>query len=203
MLLVCCALLAACNPLPVYNPVNSENMVGRSVLVLEPSYIPPVSKELHTRIMNEVESRLQEFPHVGRVVTRKEFNALVKKNRRLRRSYRLLSDTLSVVGFPDQETASHLGKMQNVEMIVAAQLFYIPCEFCEGSNQLALLFYLVEAETGKILWRADFSESVSGDDLQLRSEEADDLVEALFDALDEDLRPKWQRLRFKQLAQRG
>ena len=51
VLLVCCALLAACNPLPVYNPVNSENMVGRSVLVLEPSYIPPVSKELHTRIM--------------------------------------------------------------------------------------------------------------------------------------------------------
>lgn len=187
----------------MYQPYDSDVMHGRKVLVLQPSYVPPVSKALHTRIVNEVEKRLTEFPYVGKVMTRQQFLEATRNNRKLRRTYQLISDTASVVGFPDRETARKLGDSQDVGMLMVVQLFYIPCPLCEGSSQLALVTNLIDANSGEVLWRADFSESVPDDEPEERAEVADELVEELFEAMAEALIPKWHRLRFKNLAQNG
>ena len=200
-LLCCCVWLAACDAAPVFHPYDSHVLYGRKVLVLQPSYVPPVSKALHTRIVDEVEKRLTEFPYLGKVMTRKEFLETARNNRKLMRTYRLLSDTASVVGFPDRETSRELGESQDVGMLMVVQLFYIPCPQCEGSSQLALVANLIDAKSGEVLWRADFSESVPDDEPEERAEEADAMVEELFEIMAEHLSPKWHRLRFKNLAQ--
>ena len=196
-------LLSACQATTVYQPVDSDAMAGRSTLVLRPTFVAPVSEKLHKRIIDEVEARLLDYPHLGRVRSRADFARLSQGDRKLRREYNLFSDTLTVVGVTDADGSSRLGKSADVEMLISAQLFYMPCPLCEFGSQLGLVTNLVEASTGKLLWRGHFTSSVPDDNPEAQATTAQKLVENFFLAFDEDLRPKWHRRRFRGLSRLG
>lgn len=196
-------LLGGCETVAVYQPVDSEAMAGRSVAVLKPTFAPPVSLSLHKRIVDQVEARLLKFPHLGRVLSRQEVGRVAAGNRKLIRNYDLYSDTLTVVGVSDRQGSALLGKSLGVEMLLGVQLFYMPCPQCEFGSHLGFVVALVEAESGKLLWRGHFRAPVPDDENEARGATAGELVESFFVVFDEDLRPKWHRLRFANLSRLG
>lgn len=199
-LLLLAVLLAACETGKVYQPVDSDAMAGRSVMVLQPSRVPPVSRELHGRIIDEVEARLKHFPHLGKLRTRKQVRQSIRDNRPLKRRYALFADTLSVVGIAEREGSYQLGQSQNSELLLMPQLFFLPCPGCGAKSQVALVVNLVEADSGKILWRGHFLSFVDDDEPQHQEEVAKEMMESFFVAFEEDVRPKWHRLRFRTLS---
>lgn len=201
--LLLASLLGACEATAIYQPVDSDSMAGRSVVMLKPTHVPPIDEALHRRIIDDVEARLKEYPHLGRLISRREVARMAAADRKLGREYDLYSDTLTVVGVSDREGSAQLGKTLDVEMLVAVQVFYMPCADCETGSQIGLAANLVDAESGKLLWRGHFTASVSDEDSQTRVVAAEELVDDFLEFFDEDVRPKWHRTRFQNLARLG
>jgi hypothetical protein len=208
---LCCTVLAAllvaqiggCDTVAVYQPVDSDAMVGRSAAILRPTHVQPISEALHKRIIDGLEARLQQFPHLSRVLSRSDVQRRLTGNRKMMRAYELYSDTLTVVGISDQDGSAKLGKSLEVELLVSTQLFFMPCPQCEKGSQLGLVANLVEAASGKLLWRGHFLTNVSEEDDEERVAAAESLADDFLVAFDEDLRPKWHRLRFANLSRQG
>lgn len=124
----------------------------------------------------------------------------IRDNRRLKRQYDLFTDTLSVVGIAEREGSRQLGKSQNTELLLMPQLFFLPCPGCGTGSQVALVVNLVEADSGRILWRGHFMMPVDNDDPQHHEEVAREAMDSFFVLFAEDVRPKWHRLRFLGLS---
>lgn len=208
---LCCSVLAAllvaqiggCDTAAVYQPVDSEAMLGRSVAVLRPTHVQPISQALHKRIVDGLEARLQQFPHLSRVLSRSDVERRLADDRKMMREYELYSDTLTVVGFSDLTGSVKLGKSLEVEMLLSTQLFYMPCPQCEKGSQMGLVANLVDAASGKLLWRGHFLAGVSEEDIEERAAVAESLADDFLVAFDQDLRPKWHRLRFANMSRPG
>ena len=201
--LLLASLLGACEATAVFQPVDSDSMAGRSVVMLKSTHVPPIDEAFHRRIIDGVEARLMEYPHLGRMVPRREVARRAAADRKLGRRFDLYSDTLTVVGVSDREGSAQLGKALNVEMLVAVQVFYMPCSECEQGSIMGLAANLVEAESGKLLWRGHFTASVVDEDNQSYVAAVQEIVDEFFGYFDEDVRPKWQRIRFGNLARHG
>jgi hypothetical protein len=195
-----CMLLAACGSTTVYQPVNYDEMHGRRAIFLDSVYLPPIDRNLHTRIVAQAERELSRFPHLGGVVTREDARARMRGSARLRRDFQLSSEALSVVGVAERETASRLGKALDAELLVMVQVVFTPCPRCEEGSQLALIGSVVETRTARLLWRGHFIQNFGDYSDELLGEESEEMLGEFFELLDEDLRPKWQRQRFSNLA---
>ncbi len=193
-------LLSSCVGTAIYQPVDFEVIHGRSAVFLAPVHLPPIDKALHGRIVRKAEAELEAFPHFGGFLTHREARERALEDPELQRALDLSTETLTVVGISERGTTSRLGSGLDVEMLVTVQLIFTPCETCPDGSQLALIANLVEASSARLLWRGHFVENMDESDDDTIEEEALLLLEEFFVRFDEDLRPKWQRLRFFNLG---
>ncbi len=195
-LLLLALLLSACTGTAIYQPVDFEVIHDRSAVFLAPAYLPPIDKALHGRIVREAEAELKAFPHFGGLLTHQEAQERALEEPALKRALDLSTETLTVVGIAERGTTSELGSGLDVEMLVTVQIIFTPCENCPEGSQLALIANLVETSSARLLWRGHFVENMEDYDADAIEEEALLLLEEFFEHFDEDLRPKWHRLRF-------
>ena len=197
------ALLAGCAEESVYRPVDFEAAYDRPALFLPPLHVKPISEEVHEKIVSRVEEELARSPYWGRIVTRKEFQELAAQRAALRRDYLLAAETLTDLGIAERGLSARLGRGTGTELLVSAQMAFIPCPACQSLNRLYAIGYVIEARTGKLLWRAHFFIDLPDDSPASVAQEAEALGESLITAMSRFPQPTWHRLRFRQLAGRG
>ena len=197
------ALFAGCAEEFIYRPVNFEAAYDRPALFLPPLHLKPISKEVHEKIVSGVEEALARSPYWGRIVTRKDFKELAREGATLRRDYELAAVTLTDLGVTERSLAARLGKATGTELLVSAQVAFIPCRACKDLHRLYVIGYVVEAETGTLLWRAHFVIDLLDDSPANIAEEAEALGDSLISAMSRFPQPTWHRLRFRHLARRG
>lgn len=197
------ALLAGCAEEFIYRPVNFEAAYNRPALFLPPLHLKPISKEVHEKIVSGVEEALARSPYWGRIVTRKDFKELAREGATLRRDYELAAVTLTDLGVTERSLAARLGRATGTELLVSAQVAFIPCRACKNLHRLYVIGYVVEAETGTLLWRAHFVIDLLDDSPANIAEEAEALGDSLISAMSRFPQPTWHRLRFRHLAGRG
>ena len=89
-----------------------------------------------------------------------------------------------------------------VELLVIVQLFFTPCEFCQEGSQLALVANLIEASSATLLWRGHFIENLGAHEPDEITDQPARLLAEFLEVFSDDIRPKWQRQRFHNLARR-
>lgn len=197
------ALLGGCAEEFIYRPVNFEAAYNRPALFLPPFHVKPISKEVHEKIVSRVEEELARSPYWGKIVTRKEFQELAGQRASLRRDYLLAAETLTDLGVAERGLSARLGKATGTELLVSAQVAFIPCRGCENLHRLYVIGYVVEAETGTLIWRAHLVTDLLDDSPANIAEEAEALGNSLIVAMSRFPKPTWHRLRFGRLAGRG
>ena len=197
------ALFGGCAEEFIYRPVNFEAAYDRPALFLPPLHVKPISKEVHEKIVSRVEEELARSPYWGRIVTRKEFQELAGRRAALRRDYLLAAETLTELGVAERGLSARLGRATGTELLVSAQVAFIPCRACENLHRLYVIGYVVEAETGTLLWRAHIVTDLLDDSPANIAEEAEALGDSLIAAMSQFPQPTWHRLRFRRLAGRG
>lgn len=195
--------LAACSTTAVQENADAASMRARPTLVLAPTLLPPVEPELFNAIVDRLEREMAASPYLGKVFTRDTFLRETANGGALRSTYELFSTTLAVAGISERSTANALGEFHQVELLLMAQLVYVPCPTCDEFHAMALAANLVEAKTGKVLWRAHLTERFINDTPENRRKVAESLVPRLLAFFEDSLRPKWQRVRFENLAKQA
>lgn len=198
--LSCAMAVGSCTGTAIYQPVNYEEIHGRPAVFLEPVYLPPTDRELHSRIVSEAQAELKEFPYFGSLLSYEEAREKALEDPLLQRAMELTAETLSVVGITERGAAARVGNGLGIELLVTVQIIFTPCDLCPEGSQLALIANLVEASTARPLWRGHFVENLTDYDEEILAEEADSMLAEFFEIFEEDLRPKWHRLRFAALA---
>lgn len=205
--LVALALLAVlffgCTTTTVYEPVDGSTLNGRKAMFLQPTYLPPLEESIFLEVVDALEEGFSRSTQLGGVVTRADFFRQTEADRSLRRDYEVLSNTLSVAGISERKLARALRQVGQVDLLLLTQLVFIPCGHCEESHRLALTSYVVEAETGKIVWRSHAITTNMANDPALLRKRGHQLAAELLELFEESVRLKWQRQRFANLAAKG
>ena len=193
-------LAPGCATIVEYNPVGQDELYGKNVLILESSYAPPLPQSILASVQNHFEEELHRMPHLGTVISRREFRAINQGDRQILQDYAVLSDSLSIVGLTDREITVRLRESQNVDLLAMVQVLQLPCEFCEQESRLGLIAILLDTASGELRWRAHLSEEIELDTPSRElAEIADELSDELIGMLEVLLEPKWHLLRFDNL----
>lgn len=202
-LLFALAPLAGCySSITLFRDENTARLAGSNVLFLSPALLPPVTAPQLNRLIETVEAGLAVSPHVGQVITRKDAAARQNLPLAIRRDYALFSNTLSLVGFSNPEISRRLGKTFGVKMLAMVQMTYQRCQVCELGNQLWMVAHVVEAETGRIILRANFRAPLEKPEASQIEQAARELAEIYLEEFNLAFVPKWHRLRFFNLKKR-
>lgn len=199
--LLAATALAACGETVLYQPVSFEQVNGRAALFVESTPIAPLPEEMQRAFVDRLEAQLRESPYLGRVLTRAEVRRLLANDRALLLRYGLYGETLSVLGITDRETSVRLAEVGKVELLLMTQVQQMVCDQCETPyNDMVASITVVEAVSGRLLWRVHVRESLLGEDTAGLRETAASLSEAVATEFERFVRPKWHRLRFRHLA---
>ncbi len=194
-----CALAAGCaSTSTVYQGADASVVHGRPLLMLDASDSPPLRPSDQQQLNAQIEQDLLASPDIGPAISRAQFRQRFGGDYTTIADYNVLSDSLAVVGLPEQELAARLGEKSGVELLCSVQAFYIPCPACERGDEGALVGQLFDAKTSKLLWRANvIYDHMPGPERSQQAFEAmrRDLVEEFNAALSY----KWQRQRFEHL----
>ncbi|HEX9842021.1 MAG TPA: hypothetical protein VGC20_04700 [bacterium] len=130
--------------------------------MLQPVLIAPTPPTLHDSVVQRIEQALSELPGLGPVTGRAQWRRpdvpLGAAD-----AYALYSSTLSLTGISDPELARRLGEQLRVDLLALAQPIFIACSVCEEGDQLWLMGLIVEARTGRIVFRAHSHAPVADD----------------------------------------
>ena len=177
---------------------HADEIQGKDILLLQTTLEPPLPKVLYEQMMSRLEANLKASPYLGRKIMPAEVGKSSETDIELKNDYLFYSATLSETGMSDPEISYRLGKKLNISLLTTIQLYYIPCSVCKKGDTLWMTGQLVEAETGKHLFRLNLRTSV-GSDPDSVAEEAEALIGEYLENLDQLLEPKWHRLRFNGL----
>ena len=203
-LLLALATLEGCySNITSFRDENTARLAGSNVLFLSPALLPPVGATQLNRLIETVEAGLASSPHVGKVITRKELAARRDLPLAIQRDYALFSNTLSLAGFSNPEISRRLGETFGVQMLAMVQMTYQRCQVCELGNQLWVVAHIVEAKTGRIVFRANYRSPLEKPEASLIEQAARELAETYLEEFNLAFIPKWHRLRFFNLKKRA
>ena len=189
-------LVSACTTTTVYQPVNYEAFNQQTVLFYQPPVEPPLAESLHTLLMDQVRQGLQASPHLAKVLTVADVNAL--NDATTLGQYQLFGATLSDTGISDPGLSGTLARRMKAALITSLQVYHLPCQVCEEGDQLWLVGQTVRGNTGELLMRVHIKNPVSSDASQL-DVELGAMVADYLTRFNEAARPKWHRLRFNNM----
>lgn len=196
--IVLLALLAGCTTATHLQVVDADEMSGRSVLMLEAPRVEPLPAGLQQHTQESVRELLAHSPYVGRFVTQREALTSGNLSPQLRQALERFGDTFVETGVADPEYARQVGEALGVELYSSAQLLFLACPPCEEGSRLWLVGQVAEADGGRVVMRAHLRTGV--DDTPVGLEEpADSLLQDYLHILDGLFRPKWHKLRFRNL----
>lgn len=198
--LVCaCLLLGACTQSRVYYGAQSETMNRKRILLLRPSLLAPTPSALHARVVQQVTAEMDALPDVGELVTLDALRRGGEMPLDLKDAYDQYSNTLSLTGVSDPDLARKLQQAAQVDLLALAQPAYLPCAVCEDGDQLWLVGQIVDAHTGRLVFRAHFSEPAPSNDAAELNAVADELMADYLDALALAFKLRPHRTRFSNL----
>lgn len=192
-------VLCGCATGTIYRSVDADQLHGRSVLLLPPARLPPTDKVLHDDIAARIDEAIARSPQIGAVMTRKDVSQRSDLSIAIRGDYEQFSNTLSLTGMADPDISYRLNRDLGVELLSMAQIAYLPCAICEEGDQLWLVGQIIEAQTGRLLFRAHLRITVSGRDPAVLAREGAQLADDYMETLEDAFRLKWHRLRFAHL----
>ena len=145
--------MGGCSGVVVNQPYDTSLINFRRTLMLDATPQPPLTEDQAKGLISDIESGLLRSPYLGPAVSRAQFHDRFDGNFKLRDDYSLLSDTLSAVGLSDREQTARIGKLTDVEMLLSAQVFSVPCDGCSEGDQVAAVGQMIHAPTGQLVWR--------------------------------------------------
>jgi hypothetical protein len=158
-----------------------------------------LSESLHERIVERLEAGIAASPQVSAVLTREALASRKDVPLAISEDYSLFSNTLSLAGVSDPELAIRLGRHFGVELLSVAQLSYLPCGVCEEGDQVWLVGQVVDAGTGRLVFRAHLHTQVSTEDAGELARIGEELADAYLEVFEVTFRLKWHRQRFEHL----
>jgi hypothetical protein len=189
----------ACSGVSVNQPFDTSLINFRRTLMLDATPQPPLAEDQAQALVSAIESGMLRSPYLDSSISRAQFHERFDGNFKLRDDYSLLSDTLSVVGLADREQTARIGRLTDVEMLLGAQVFSVPCENCPESDQVAAVGQMIDAKSGQLVWRVTLLKSVNRNPAAVE-QALRELSAELLEHFNNSLRPKWQRERFKNLG---
>lgn len=196
-------LLSACVGIAEFTPVGFEKFNGRKAIFIKATDPGGVPADIHKRFVDRLEKELGASPHIGKLMTREEVARATSGKRELWQQYRILSDTFSIVGVGDQEISTRLNAELGGELLIMTQIFFEPCDQCPDGSLFGVIGAIIEAETGILLYRLHLSQRGPIDPVAEIPQLAEDYATELLDAINAAIRPKWHKLRFRQIAALG
>jgi hypothetical protein len=197
-LLLAALLLGACTQSSTFYGAPAAELHGKRLLLLEPSLIAPTPPELHKRVVEQIEAAMAASPDVGEVLGRDAFRLNSNVSLQAKQAYELFSSSLSLTGMADPELSNRLYKELGVELLAVAQPVFLPCATCDEGDQLWLVGQVVDARTGRIVFRAHLR-SPSSADPQSMSDLAESLTAQYVDEMAVAFRLRAHRERFRNL----
>ncbi|MDH4247601.1 MAG: hypothetical protein OEW39_07280 [Deltaproteobacteria bacterium] len=189
-------LLSACTTTTVYQQDTYEALNGKTVLLFLPPVEPPMPESLHNQLMDQARQGMQSSPHLGKVLTGSDVQAL--KDVTLNGYFQTYGTTLTDTGLSDPELSHHFGQRLNADLLTTLQVYHLPCPVCEEGDQLWLVGQTIRVSTGELMLRVHIKNPVASN-TQTLGEESADMVKDYLERFNEAARPKWHRLRFKHL----
>lgn len=187
----------------IYNPVDSDRLNGRSIMVLDSVVLPPFTIAQQKRITNRVEKGILKSRQVGEVLTRKEFFQRKSVSLEDREDYKRFFTRLSLVNVSNPELAHRLGRSLGIELFTSVLVSYIPCSVCEEGDQIWLVGQVVEADRGQVVFRAHLREGVDTKNMQTITRISLELTDEFLEEFEAVFQPKWHRERFSNLKKQG
>ena len=169
-------LLGGCITSTTYYGAPAADLHGKPLLLLKPSLLAPTSAELHEHVVGAVEKGLRASPEVGPITGREQVQGRKELPLKVLDAYDLFSNTLSLTGVPDPELAARLANGLGVDLLAVAQPSYLPCPICEQGDELWLVGQVVNAHTGRIVFRDHLKITAHGSDPDYLRGLADDLT---------------------------
>lgn len=191
--------LGACSQSTAFYGAPTSELRGKPMLLLRPSLQAPTSEAMQQRLEQRFTETLAKSEDVGPLTRPEELDSRTDLPLRVRDAYTLFSNTLSLTGVSDPELANRLYKSLGVELLAVAQPAYLPCPVCEEGDQLWVVGQVVQARTGRLIFRGHFSAPAPSGDPAALDALADELMGDLLHAMAFAFHPRPHRVRFEHL----
>jgi len=183
----------------VYRGADADALQGRTVVMLESTRLPPFSADGYEKIVARVERALASSPDIPRLISRKDMKERGDIPLATRNNYKLLSNSISLLGVVNPELSSRLGLDLNAQLLSSIHLSFLPCSACEEGDQLWMVGQVVSAGTGKVLLRTHHGVPVESSDEAQLLEVAEELAANFLLEAKSAFHRKWHRQRFEHL----
>ena len=202
-------LLGACAQPDAYRPVSSELLHQRSALLLQE---PPSQQTIYQKwLQQRLRRSLVERVFFASLLTSLDMRKRGYAEPALEDAYHRYAGSLAVLGISDPQIALELHEATGVSLLVLGQAVHEPCPSCPEGDLLAVVFTLVDAQSGDIHYRQRHATRIPPSDepeaersAAAEREATEERLETLLDALLQDVEqvtsPVWHRTRFQWLA---
>ena len=198
-LLLGAPLLGGCVKSSTLYGAPAGDLHGKPVLLLEPSPLAPTRPELHQHVVETIEAALAASPEFGPITRREQMHDRRDLPLSVLDAYSLFSNTLSLAGVADPDLASRLAKGVQVDLLMVAQPAYLPCPICDEGDELWLVGQVVNAHTGRMVFRDHLRVAARGNEPDYLRGLSDDLVREYLTDLTRAFHLRAHRQRFQNL----
>ncbi len=195
--------IMGCTDASIYTTPDTVPHLKKNVvlLVAKPTSLSAINSKLINHITKKVEAHLQEFPSFSQFIPISQSQQFFQRNPQLHAETNQYVATFALTGVSDKDVSSRLGNALNAEQIFILQLDKYPCSECDSGRAYLLKFYLLDAQTGALLWRGRINENLDEEDIE-EAAFANLVDEAVDTILEEFIRRftiRWHRLRYENL----
>jgi hypothetical protein len=193
--------LGACTQSTVFYGAQAHELHGRPILLLRPSLIAPTPESVHNQVVNAVQAGMAALPELGPIVTPEALRQRAGYSLEMKGDYDQYANTLSLTGISDPALSADLADGLKVDLLAQAEPIYLPCskDICDQGDELWLVGEVVDAHTGRIVFRAHLRTPAGSDDPALLAKLAEDLTHEYLEDLAIAFRLRAHRERFENL----
>lgn len=198
-LLLSVLAVGGCTDVTTYYGASAEDLHAQRILLLEPALLQPTPAAVQRRVQDEVRAALARSPDVGGLVDGAELRHRPRMALQTLNAYQEFSNTLSLTGVSDPELANRLYNALGVGLLAMVQPVYQPCQTCELGDQLWIVGQLVDAKTGRLVFRAHLESNLGTADNAAVAEEAESMMATYLERQATAMRLRPHRVRFNHL----
>ena len=192
-------LLSACTQSTVFYGAQAHELHGKRLLLLRPVLIAPTDPALQQHVLERTDGALAQLPGLGPILGRDAPRSRPGVSLAVVDAYEQFSSTLSLAGIGDPELARVLLDGLQAELLILVQPTTVPCPVCEQGDELWLVGEVLEARTGRLVFRAHLRGPVGADDAPAQLALANALIDEFLDYLRQAFRLRAHRERFTHL----
>jgi len=194
-------LLGACTQSTVFYGAQAHELHGKRILLLPPSLITPTPPALQQHVTERLQAAMAKLPDLGPVLDAQAAARQPGFSLDVRDAYVQYANTLSLTGISDPDLSSRLAKGLGVDLLAQAQPVFVPCDrlTCEEGDELWFVGQVIDAHSGRLVFRAHLHAPASGSDAAALTPLADSMTQEYLDDLEVAFRQHAHRERFANL----